>query len=68
MSVEILKPCPFCGGKARIRYSSFWNRWCREWAVECETCKTIAGDRYKDTEEEAISVWQRRYKELGGEK
>lgn len=56
-----LKPCPFCGGKARLKLIStdaitmmppmYWHR------VECISCR--AGIEKKDPEQ-AIEAWNRR--------
>ena len=56
MSTE-LKPCPFCGGKARLHeiastYHVLWRY------VMCDNCLT-SNDNYS-TEEEAIAAWNRR--------
>lgn len=34
-----LKPCPFCGGKAKV----YWNVWSYEF-VKCETCGATTGE------------------------
>ena len=54
-----LKPCPFCGGEAKLRYSMPYN------AVQCKKCKVfgkIIIDTYeqRDGAKEAITVWNRR--------
>ena len=54
-----LKPCPFCGGKAKYVYAMPYN------AVKCKKCgawgNTII-DSYEqqDGKAEAIKVWNRR--------
>lgn len=47
-----LKPCPFCGGKAR----GFSH--CSINYIKCMTCRTVSGiyDTYKD----AVAAWNRR--------
>lgn len=47
-----LKPCPFCGGKARGFSHCSFN------FIKCMTCKTVSGiyDTYKD----AVAAWNRR--------
>ena len=61
-----LKPCPFCGGEAKLRetvehypadaegpagsYSAWFN-------VECDDCGIKVGEEYRD---EAIAAWNRR--------
>ena len=54
-----LKPCPFCGGKAKYVYSIPYN------AVQCKKCKTFGKtvvDSYEqqDGKVEAIEAWNRR--------
>lgn len=54
-----LKPCPFCGGKARLIYVSQMS------AVKCPKCGTlgkVVADYYKqgDGKGEAIEFWNRR--------
>ena len=51
-----LKPCPFCGGKAKL------SRWeaIHEYSVFCTKCNAVAGD-YEDTEEKAIERWNKRF-------
>jgi hypothetical protein len=46
--LEEIKPCPFCGGEARIYHHEGEN------VVDCEC------DRYGKTDEEAIAAWNRR--------
>ena len=54
-----LKPCPFCGGKAKYVYAMPCN------AVKCTKCKMFGKtivDRYEqqDGKAEAIKAWNRR--------
>ena len=54
-----LKPCPFCGGKAKYIYSMPYN------AVKCTKCKVFGKtivDSYEqqDGKAEAIEAWTRR--------
>lgn len=53
--IKPLRPCPFCGGKAKV-YQSGVN----VWRVMCKqlNCGTLACDW--DTPEEAIAAWNRR--------
>lgn len=54
--MEELKPCPFCGGEARIQTFHFRYR------VGCGTNGCIAGrfNRAFDTPEKAAAAWNRR--------
>lgn len=54
-----LKPCPFCGGEAKLVYSMPYN------FVMCAKCKVFGKtivDRYEqaDGKAEAIEAWNRR--------
>ena len=48
-----LKPCPFCGGEAIIKYYAPCD-----YVVHCEKEDCYGG--IYDTEEEAIEAWNRR--------
>lgn len=48
-----LKPCPFCGGEARVK--SFPHNY----AVYCEICGATT-QKYAPTKEMAIKAWNRR--------
>ena len=51
MNEERLKPCPFCGGEARVTgYKSFW--------IVCKEC--LSESTVFDTKNEAIKAWNRR--------
>ncbi len=59
-----LKPCPFCGGKARINKNSFYEDKTKgftdhSYGVECLDCFTQSFQFYK-TEEQAVKDWNRR--------
>lgn len=58
-----LKLCPFCGSKAEIFTPDETND---EWCIVCQNpdvgCNVIL--RYCHTEEEAITQWNRRTKEI----
>ena len=47
-----LKPCPFCGGKAKKTEIG------RSWDIECEDCQSST--RMCSTPEEATEAWNRR--------
>ena len=51
MSIE-LKPCPFCGGKARLCISEYIPPW-----IECDCGVFTEG---QNTAEEAAEMWNRR--------
>ena len=58
-----LKPCPFCGGKARVDYAIYdYNRW----GVTCESCGATVEvndwDGEENTKENAVARWNRRWK------
>jgi Lar family restriction alleviation protein len=50
---EDLKPCPFCGGKAKFGYFN------SKWYVKCEKCDMELPHLYYE-KEEATSKWNRR--------
>lgn len=63
-----LKPCPFCGGKARIKSSKYnllgaygtdetERRWSR---VLCPSCNVAQPIRHYSCKTEAIEAWNRR--------
>ena len=56
---EELKPCPFCGGKARVREirTSVYNPVLR---IECEDCHCSIGDFYANSHGRIEEVWNRR--------
>ncbi len=53
---EKLKPCPFCGGKARVKCSIKEDLW----GVACYKCECCTKVFF--SEEEAIEAWNRRAK------
>lgn len=61
LEIKSLKPCPFCGNKAKT-YNSTDNKWGLICSDPTETCILGCGtqDIY-DTEEEAIKAWNTRY-------
>ena len=57
-----LKPCPFCGGMARVIEHTFYETsdfTSHSYGVECCDCFTKSFQFYK-TEEKAINAWNRR--------
>lgn len=52
MMVDALKPCPFCGGKARLM------RRVAEYLVKCTGCGTTG--KSKQIAEFAVKAWNRR--------
>lgn len=57
-----LKPCPFCGGEAKVKaYSNGTHFWCQ---VSCDRCGvTQDGIRNDYGEKQAVEAWNRRAKE-----
>lgn len=57
---EELKPCPFCGGKAKVytgeEFFLIGNEKCN--SVFCESCQATI--RYFQTSKEAMNAWNRR--------
>lgn len=58
---DVLKPCPFCGGVAKIR---FFER--KYYRVSCEDveCECVAESGYHLSEKEAIDAWNRRAEDV----
>ena len=65
--LEELKPCPFCGGKARITYVMNEDTW----YIECDKCNALMGDRHNTivaskgrtnfkTKDDCIKAWNGR--------
>lgn len=54
-----LKPCPFCGGEAKmIKFQKVGSETC-EYVMQCWGCH--AKTRVCKTDEEAIRAWNRRW-------
>jgi Lar family restriction alleviation protein len=51
---EVLKPCPFCGGQASLRFDADES----VWSACCYVCDTYQSPN--DDESEAIAAWNRR--------
>lgn len=54
--MEVLKPCPFCGGGVIGQYE--WDGYIDVYWIECDDC-CARTDRYA-SEELAIEAWNRR--------
>ncbi len=67
MSEIELKPCPFCGGKAKFALGEEYreeHKQANDW-VECESCGVETA--YFDTAEEAAEAWNRRVRKAYGD-
>lgn len=60
-----LKPCPFCGGKARMltkqtqtNDSEFFREWKYEYIIKCNRCKASIG--HYQSKKTAEIAWNRR--------
>lgn len=51
-----LKPCPFCGGDAKERFSDSYGQ---NWTIECMKCACDIG--WFDTLNDAIISWNKRF-------
>ena len=66
-----LKPCPFCGGQARMKHGKYnllgaygTEETARYWSgVFCIACGVEQPIRRYSTKEQAIEAWNRRYAE-----
>lgn len=56
-----LRPCPFCGGKAKINTYLETARAGYEVSCRNEDCEMIVATELYPTEEEAAAAWNRRY-------
>ena len=52
-----LKPCPFCGGEAKVGCEKYWQPKVSR-RIICTNCYSSSG--WYRTEEEAIELWNRR--------
>ena len=68
---EELKPCPFCGGEARVyryQYGEGTGRLVKKYVVECVKCRMELPIRLcSEHEAEAIATWNRRVNDDEGE-
>jgi len=70
MQTHKLKPCPFCGGEAKMFAPRIFGKWQGYRYVACQTCHASTsgmmggpdGGKTK-TEEEAAAAWNRRAEE-----
>lgn len=57
-----LKPCPFCGGEARMYYD--WSSATGDWfSIDCNNDECLMvnqGTGWRDSKEKAISAWNTR--------
>ena len=64
---EELKPCPFCGGEARVyryQYGEVTGRLVKKYGVECVQCRMELPIRLgSEHEAAAIAAWNRRVDE-----
>jgi len=63
-SPDELKPCPFCGGKARIYFHNFYG----EYYAECDICHAIIGrfPEYRNYSiDMIIKAWNRKADDKG---
>lgn len=54
--IEDLKPCPFCGGKAKLYYSNA----CSTWSVRCEENGCCVTNLLELSKEQAVNLWNGR--------
>lgn len=62
--IDKIKPCPFCGGEAKVRRV---GRWKQRFSVFCSRCykTTIPGKSWKLTKQGAIREWNSRWLPAG---
>lgn len=58
MTEQKLKPCPFCGGKAKIFHYEQGDYYNEAFSVYCDNCGASLEDY--DFEEQAIEHWNKR--------
>ena len=62
MKINILKTCPFCGGKARLSKYTSCDKYQgdhTEYIVSCTECKATI---QRETENHVVKVWNNRDK------
>ena len=74
MTVEHLKPCPFCGAKAELSVSNGCSG-CgigKTFSISCggdyDKCSTRPSTNYVNSEDEAVSQWNYRKNEVLADK
>lgn len=60
MTDEILKPCPFCGGKANLYKEYPFDGYQRESPTYTVTCSGICAKMCSWSREKVIEMWNRR--------
>ena len=60
---NVLKPCPFCGGEAKIMKHLFNNQ-STSYGVKCKRCLAETFQFFK-SREKAVEAWNRRAGEEG---
>lgn len=70
--MDKLLPCPFCGGKAALRYDGGNDRYPQSWDVMCDVCRVAFPESYGSSTREVdtgldelamsvlINAWNRR--------
>lgn len=64
MTDKELKPCPFCGGEAKLVPHTFFSEKTKKFetncfGVQCKKCQT-SGFQFWGCEKHAIEAWNRR--------
>lgn len=66
MSNKELKPCPFCGGAARLReyrtFDGLISGITTRYYVKCEACRIEVPTLGYESDSEAVKAWNRRNK------
>jgi hypothetical protein len=56
-----IKPCIFCGAQAKVVSTTFGDHETLSYRVRCQGTEKDALDDWRDTAEEAIAIWNRRW-------